>query len=237
MQQQAEAPETIFETLRPRLLAISYRILSSRAEAEDVIQETYLKWHRADREALLAPAAWLTTVVRHLSIDRLRQCRRETAAATDGQAQAPSPEDLLCRRADLALAFALLHERLSPDERIALVLHTAFECEHAEIAAALGTTASNSRQLLHRARERILREPARRPVGERLSRELIQDFLLAMQGLDKQAVMTLVGQGAVRGQLRAMETGYLQIRRHIRQLTLGKAVLAEDADDAIPAAA
>ena len=237
MQQQAEAPETIFETLRPRLLAISYRILSSRAEAEDVIQETYLKWHRADRDALLAPAAWLTTVVRHLSIDRLRQCRRETAAAADGQAQAPSPEDLLCRRADLALAFALLHERLSPDERIALVLHTAFECEHAEIAAELGTTASNSRQLLHRARERILREPARRPVGERLSRELIQDFLLAMQGLDKQAVMTLVGHGAVRGQLRAMETGYLQIRRHIRQLTLGKAVLAEDADDAIPAAA
>ncbi|HZV64824.1 MAG TPA: sigma-70 family RNA polymerase sigma factor, partial [Telluria sp.] len=158
MQQQAEAPETIFETLRPRLLAISYRILASRAEAEDVIQETYLKWHRADRAALLAPAAWLTTVARHLSIDRLRQYRREAgaAAAAATEAQTPSPEDLLCRRADLALAFALLHERLSPDERIALVLHTAFECEHAEIAAELGTTASNSRQLLHRARERIL---------------------------------------------------------------------------------
>lgn len=242
----SEAPATLFEAIRPRLLAICCRILASRAEAEDVVQETWLKWHRADHAALQTPAAWLTTVARHLAIDRLRQAARELAlaeaASAGAETHSPSPEEWLASRSELARAFELLHQRLSAAERVALVLHEAFDCEHAEIAAELGTTPSNSRQIVHRARRRILREPLREPsreplrerqrepapapVGEELSRALVQDFLAAMQELDRQAVLTLVGDRAIQAQLGAMQAEFLQIRAQIQKLTLGKLILA-----------
>ncbi|MFL6631635.1 MAG: sigma factor, partial [Massilia sp.] len=129
------AATDVFEQLRPRLVALSLRIVGSAAEAEDVVQDCFLKWQAADRAALATPAAWLTTVVRRQSIDRLRRRARETLAAQAAMELAPAappslPDDRLLRRADVGAALARLLARLSPSERLALVLFDVFECGH-----------------------------------------------------------------------------------------------------------
>jgi RNA polymerase sigma-70 factor (ECF subfamily) len=189
----------LFEQLRPRLTAISRRIVGSEAEAEDVVQDCFLKWHRAAQETLATPAAWLTTVVQHHSIDRLRKRARDAVAermAGEFVPDAPvaSPEDGLLRRAELGEALGRLLACLSPSERLALALHEAFECEHADIAAVLGTTAVNARQHLARARRRLrLREGgAEVPADEKLCRELVRRFQAAIHGLDVPAMMMVL---------------------------------------------
>jgi RNA polymerase sigma-70 factor (ECF subfamily) len=188
----------MFETLRPRLKAISRRIVGSEAEAEDVVQDCFLKWQDVEQAALATPAAWLTTVVRHQSIDRLRKRAREMAAARNAMELAPEvappqPEHGLLRRAELGEALARLLGRLSPSERLALVLHEVLECENADIAAALGTTTVNARQYLARARRRLREDDAETPASAKLCRELIRRFQAAINGRDVPAMVTLLG--------------------------------------------
>lgn len=189
---------TLFEQLRPRLTAISCRIVGSMAEAEEIVQDSFLKWQAAERTALETPAAWLTTVVRHQSVDRLRKRSRDAAAAQAAhelaQATPPSsPEDALLRRAELGEALALLLARLSPSERLALVLHEVFDCEHADIAAVLGTKAATARQHLARARRRLRAQQEETPPDEKLCRELIRRFQAALDGMDVPAMVSLLG--------------------------------------------
>lgn len=195
----------LFERLRPRLTAISRRIVGSEAEAEDIVQDCFIKWQGAEQATLLSPAAWLTTVVRHQSIDRLRRRARDTLAARCAMELTPDvppapPEEALLLRAALGAALARLLARLSPSERLALVLHEVFECEHADIAAALGTTTVNARQYLARARRR-LRESgsedgaeAGAPPAEKLCRDLLRRFQAAINGRDVPAMVTLLGE-------------------------------------------
>lgn len=188
----------LFETLRPRLKAISRRIVGSEAEAEDVVQDCFLKWQGVEQAALASPAAWLTTVVQHQSIDRLRKRARDMAAARYAMELAPevppaAPEDGLLRRAEVGEALARLLARLSPSERLALVLYEVLECEHADIAAALGTTTVNARQYLARARRRLREDDAQTPASEKLCRELIRRFQAAINGRDVPAMVTLLG--------------------------------------------
>ncbi|MBB5189405.1 RNA polymerase sigma-70 factor (ECF subfamily) [Silvimonas terrae] len=190
----------LFERLRPRLKAISHRIVGSEAEAEDIVQDCFLKWQSADQSALGTPVAWLTTVVQHQSIDRLRKRHRDLLTAQAAQELTPaddpaSPEKELLRRAELGAALAGLLAHLSPAERLAVVLHEVLECEHADIAAVLGISIVNARQHLARARRR-LREaqtgaalPASTPPG----REQIQRFQNALNGQDVPALLTLLG--------------------------------------------
>lgn len=189
----------LFEQLRPRLKAISCRIVGSEAEAEDIVQDCFLKWQGAEQAALATPAAWLTTVVQHQSIDRLRKRGRDAVAARTATELVPDmppalPEDGLLRRADLGEALARLLTCLSPAERLALVLHEVFECGHADIAAALGTTAVNARQYLARARRRLRQAEAEAPASEKLNRELIRRFQAAINGVDMPAMLTLLGE-------------------------------------------
>ncbi|WP_164558018.1 sigma-70 family RNA polymerase sigma factor [Massilia atriviolacea] len=189
----------LFERLRPRLKAISCRIVGSEAEAEDIVQDCFLKWHGAEQAALATPAAWLTTVVQHQSIDRLRKRARDAIAAHGATELAPAvapapPEEGLLRRAELGEALACLLGRLSPSERLALVLHEVFECGHADIAAALGTSAVNARQHLARARRRLRQAGAQARPEEKLSRELIRRFQAAINGMDVPAMLTLLGE-------------------------------------------
>lgn len=188
----------LFEQLRPRLQAISCRIVGSEAEAEDIVQDCFLKWQATEQTALATPAAWLTTVVQHQSIDRLRKRARDTAAARTAMELLPdvspvSPEDGLLRRADMGEALARLLAGLSPPERLALVLHEVFECGHADIAAALGTNPVNARQYLARARRR-LRDETETPASEKLCSELIARFQAAINGMDVPAIFTLLGE-------------------------------------------
>lgn len=185
----------LFEQLRPRLKAISVRIVGSEAEAEDVVQDCFLKWHGAEQGALATPAAWLTTVVQHQSIDRLRKRVRDAAAAHAATETAPDvspalPEDGLLRRAELSAALARLLA-CTPQERLALVLHEVLECEHADVAAALGTSAANARQLLARARRRLRVVLDEQP-EEQLNRELVRRFQAAINNMDAPAVVTLL---------------------------------------------
>lgn len=198
MQHTLDPAGALFEQLRPRLKAISCRIVGSEAEAEDIVQDCFLKWHGAGQAALATPAAWLTRVVQHHSIDRLRKRARDATAAHGALELAPAvapvpPEDGLLRRAELGEALARLLERLSPSERLALVLHEVFEYGHADIAAALGTNAVNARQYLARARRRLREAGVATRQEEKLSRELIRRFQAAINGMDVPAMLTLLG--------------------------------------------
>ena len=122
-----------FEAVRARLLALAYRMLGSRAEAEDVVQDVGLKWHLADTQEVQIPAAWLTTITTRVAIDRLRRVQRERASQAAGwlpepwlDEVAPSAEELALRAAEMSYGVMLLLERLKPDERAAFVLHEAF---------------------------------------------------------------------------------------------------------------
>lgn len=184
-----------FERLRARLTAISRRIVGSAAEAEDIVQDCFFKWRDADHADVATPAAWLTTVVQHQSIDRLRQRAREAQAVQWAMELAPAvapapPEEGVLLRADIAAALARMLACLAPSERLALVLHEVLDCDHADIAAVLGTTVVNARQHLARARRR-LRECASSP-EEKLCRTLVLRFQAAINGRDVAALVTLL---------------------------------------------
>jgi RNA polymerase sigma-70 factor (ECF subfamily) len=187
----------LFERLRPRLTAISVRIVGSAAEAEDIVQDCFLKWHSAQQGALATPVAWLTTVVQHQSIDRLRKRARDALAARAAmelvdEVPPALPEDALLRRAELGEALGRLLAHLSPSERLALVLHEVFECKHADIAAVLVTKPANARQYLARARRRLREEKHGTSPDEKLCRELVRRFQAAVNGLDVPAMVTLL---------------------------------------------
>jgi RNA polymerase sigma-70 factor (ECF subfamily) len=135
--------------------------------------------------------------VRHQSIDRLRRRAHETQAVNAASELAPPPspalpDEALLRQADVGDALARLLARLSPSERLALVLFDVFECGHADIAAALGTTPVNARQHLARARRRLRAAGDGIPPDEKLCRELIRRFHAALDGLDVPAMVTLL---------------------------------------------
>ncbi|CAB3719449.1 sigma-70 family RNA polymerase sigma factor [Trinickia soli] len=153
-----------FEAARARLISIAYRMLGSRAEAEDVVQDAWLKWHAAASGELHTPLAWLTTVTTRLAIDRIRRLQSEQAARASEltqpwlDEQAPSAEDEALHASTVSEAVKLLFERLSADERAAFVLHEAFDCDYAQIAEVVGKTPAHCRQLAHRARRRLTDE-------------------------------------------------------------------------------
>ena len=196
----ASAGLDLFDAQRGRLLSVAYRMLGSRAEAEDVVQDAWLKWHAADIASLRQPAAWLTTIVTRLSIDRLRVLQTERAARQSGwlpdpwlDALAPSAEDSVLNGAQLSYGLMLLLERLSPDERAAFVLREAFECDYETIGAAIGKRPVHCRQLIHRAKARLARigapptlaDPARQ-------RRVVDQLRAAINAQDHAAVLEVL---------------------------------------------
>ncbi len=147
-----------FTAARPRLMALAYRMLGSMGDAEDAVQETYIRWHGADRSAIRTPAAWLTTACTRLCIDRLRKAKAERAAYIGTWLPEPvavePPEDEALGES-LSMAFLVMLERLSPPERAAYLLHDVFESDYAAVAAALGKSEQACRQLVSRARKSL----------------------------------------------------------------------------------
>jgi RNA polymerase sigma-70 factor (ECF subfamily) len=172
MKESANDKASGFEAARARLLALAYRMLGSRAEAEDVVQDVWLKWHLAEAGEIRTPVAWLTTVTARLAIDRLRHLQLERASRAAGwlpepwlDDTVPSAEELALRSAQMSYGLMLLMERLKPGERAAFVLHEAFDCDYAEIAKILAKTPAACRQIVHRAKTRLQRAgaPLQRP--------------------------------------------------------------------------
>ncbi|CAB3746691.1 sigma-70 family RNA polymerase sigma factor [Paraburkholderia humisilvae] len=166
-------PDAAFEALRRKLVARAQRMLGSRAEAEDVVQDAWLKWHGARSADVRSPDAWLTTVTTRLAIDRLRRLRTERASHLPGKlAQpwldglAPAADQRALHASDMSYGVTLLLDRLKPDERIAFVLHEALECDYAEIAKILAKTPAHCRQIVHRAKQRLRRAGAPTKVAE-----------------------------------------------------------------------
>ena len=193
-----------FEAARRRLLSIAYRMLGSVAEAEDVVQETWIRWHEAQELALKTPVAWLTTVATRLAIDRLRHLQYERATTAVPwlpepwmDEHAPSAEDAVSMLSDLSYGVLLMLERLSPDERAALLLHEVFDCQYEEIARTLDKTPVHCRQLVRRAKERVQSDRVRRVTDEQACRETAQEFVAAICRQDKQAMLQLLAPDAV----------------------------------------
>ena len=177
-----------FEASRGRLASLAYRLLGSAADAEDAVQDTFLRWQAADRERVEVPEAWLTRVATNLCLDRLRsaQARHERAAGAwlpepllEGDPML-GPADTFEQRESVSLAVLTLLERLSPVERAVYVLREAFSYSHAEIAGILGITVSASQQHVHGAGIRVAAERRRGAEADPASaRRVVEEFLVA----------------------------------------------------------
>ncbi|HTI46320.1 MAG TPA: RNA polymerase sigma-70 factor [Casimicrobiaceae bacterium] len=188
----------VFATHRPRLYGIAYRMLGSRAEAEDMLQEAYLRWHQADAERVHTPEAWLVTTVSRLCIDRLRAVRAERDAYIGPWLPEPlveepfAPPDAHAELAsDLSVAFLVVLERLAPEERAALLLHDVFDCDYADISRILGKSEPACRQIVHRARERARADRPRFRVSEAAHAQLLERFVAALKAQDKDTLLGL----------------------------------------------
>ena len=176
---------------RPRLLRLAYRMLGSVSEAEDVVQDAFLRL-TAQSPQPRSPAAWLTTVTSRLAIDRLRRikARRETYPGPWLPEPLQAEEDE--RAGDLSMGFLLLLERLSPEERAAFTLREAFGTPYAEIAPVLDKSEPAVRQLVSRAREKVRRDrPEAGATSARHSR-LLDAFVAAVASGDIEAVKRLL---------------------------------------------
>jgi RNA polymerase sigma-70 factor (TIGR02957 family) len=187
----ASAATTVeeFEQQRRRLFSIAYRMLGSASEAEDVVQDGFVRYQRARPEHLRAPASYLTTVVVNLCLDRLKSARvqreeyvgpwlPEPVLTTGG---ALGPLETAEQRDAVSLAFLLLLERLNAKERAVSVLREAFGYEHREIAEILGVSEVGSRRLLSRARQRVAEPSSRFQATPSHGRRLVERFLAAAQ--------------------------------------------------------
>ncbi|WP_280841601.1 sigma-70 family RNA polymerase sigma factor [Micromonospora sp. A200] len=187
-----EEAAAVFTSVRPRLFGIAYRMLGSAAEAQDLVQEVWLRWQTCDRGAVVAPAAFLATTATRLAINALQSARvrRETYIGP----WLPEPVDTgadpyLGAEHGEALEFAarLLLEKLSPHERGAYVLREAFDYPYAKIADILQSTEPAVRQLVSRARKRMTEE-RRTPASEAARQRLLTTFIAAARSGDMTAV-------------------------------------------------
>ncbi|MFD7872697.1 RNA polymerase sigma factor SigJ [Streptomyces sp. NPDC059766] len=194
-----------FEASRPRLEAIAYRLLGSASEAEDAVQETFLRWQAADLDRIEVPEAWLTKVLTHLCLNQLTsaRARRETYVgqwlpepllAGDSML---GPADTAEQRESVSFAVLALLERLSPGERAVYVLREAFAYPHKEIAEILDITEGASQQIFHRARKHVVDGKARTEIDEAAARRIIDEFLAAATSGRTDQLVRLLTQDAV----------------------------------------
>jgi len=178
--------------VRPRLFGIAYRMMGTLAEAEDLVQEAWLRWHRADREAVREPAAFLATTVTRLALTELdsARARREQYVGP----WLPEPVDtssdpaLGAERAEaLSFAVLVLLEKLTPAERAAYVLHEAFDYPYRQVAEVLETSEANARQLGSRARAHLASSRTA-SVSPAEQQRLLEAFIGAAQHGDLQAL-------------------------------------------------
>jgi RNA polymerase sigma-70 factor (ECF subfamily) len=193
--------EDLLDELRPVALAIAYRMLGSVAEAEDVVQEALLRLHRvlADGERVESPRAYLATVTTRLAIDQLRSGRARRESYPGEWLPEPLVTDSAAdpaRRAEMAdslsLAFLVLLESLSPEQRAALLLHDVFDYDFGEIARIIGTSEQNARQLAVRARRHVEERRPRFETSKDRREELARRFFAAAEDGDLPSLEALL---------------------------------------------
>jgi len=198
-------PAVSFEPHRRRLLGLAYRMLGSVSEAEDAVQDAYLRWHAADRDAVSDTRAFLTTTTTRICLDTLKsaRARREQYVGpwlpepvVDTAALAPDTQTELAE--DLSIALLLALDRLSALERAAFLLHDVFDCSFSEVASALGRSEAACRQLAARARAHVreARPQSTSAVRDRSEpsnhQQLVSAFVNAARSGDLQTLMGLL---------------------------------------------
>jgi RNA polymerase sigma-70 factor (ECF subfamily) len=203
-------PAASFEPYRRRLLGLAYRMLGSMADAEDAVQETYLRWHTADRDTVSNPRAFLMTTTTRICLDMLTSARARheeyvgpwlPEPVLDSAALAPDTRTELAE--DLSIALLLTLDRLSPLERAAFLLHDVFDFSFTEIAAALNRSEAACRQLASRARAHVravrprgATTPARAGEVETKHAELISAFVAATRSGDLDGLTQMLASDA-----------------------------------------
>lgn len=179
----------IFEEARPRLLGLAYRILGSRADAEDAVQDTFLKWQEVDRLSIDTPAAWLTTACTRRCLDLLKAAHRKRVDYVGAWLPEPihtasddNAEEKLALTSSLTTAFLLMLERLTPKERAAYLLHEIFGQPYDEVAETLDMQETAARKLVSRAKTNIGLEKARHQTPRERQDELLSAFHTAIHG-------------------------------------------------------
>lgn len=198
------ADTALFEAERPALTALCYRMLGERAGAEDAVQDTWLRWERADHETIENPSAWLRRTATRIAIDALRsaRARRETYPGPWLPEPLVESESLgiearfeLAQECELALLWAM--ERLSPTERAAFILREAFDAGYDEISAITGKSQAACRQMVSRAHRRLQENGPRFDAPPAEVADLLQRFVAAANALDHDAALSLFAPGAV----------------------------------------
>ncbi|MYX32235.1 MULTISPECIES: RNA polymerase sigma-70 factor [unclassified Streptomyces] len=197
-----------FEASRPRLEAVAYRLLGSASEAEDAVQETFLRWQAADVDRVDVPEAWLTKVLTNLCLNQLTSARARRETYVGEWLPEPllagdpmlGPADTAEQRESVSYAVLVLLERLTPNERAVYVLREAFAYPHREIAEILDITEAASQQIHHRAKKHVADGRARGTgagIDEAAARRVVEEFLAAATSGRTEPLVRLLTQDAV----------------------------------------
>lgn len=186
-----------FDTLRPRLTRIAYRMLGSWAEAEDVVQDAWLRWESADRSAVRDPAAFLSRTVSRLSLDVLKSARSKRETYIGPWLPEPAVEEAPDEDDGITTTLMLALERLSPLERAAFLLHDVFGMEFGEVAETINRDPAACRQLAARARAHVRSAKPRFPIGEAEGRKVAEAFFQASRYGDISALTKLLADDVV----------------------------------------
>ncbi|MFM2314982.1 MAG: polymerase sigma-24 subunit [Cyanobacteriota bacterium] len=239
------ANQEIFEQYRPRLQAIAYRMLGTIADAEDIIQEAFIKWQHVSLPEIQSPQAYLTTIVTRLCIDYLRSAkvRREQYAG------AWLPEPIISYKKDepselveladsLAMAFLVMLERLSPIERAVFLLREVFEYDYDEISLIVNKNSVNCRQILRRAKQHIVTKRSRFDTSLQQQEQLTRKFIEACKLGDLPGLIELLaaditlwsdGGGQVKALLKPMQ-GAIKVARFLIALRRSKLIPNYDSE-------
>jgi len=193
-----EAP---FLELRPLLFRLAYRMTGTRADAEDAVQEAFLRWQKAANDEIRSPKSWLTTVTARLSLDTLKSASRKREVYVGPWLPEPIVEPVGATAAELAetvsLAFVHLLQSLTPAERLAFLMREIFDAPYAELADILETTEVNCRQLVARAARHIRENRPRFPVNQDRHREVLKNFLTACASGDKTLLTSILREDVI----------------------------------------
>ncbi len=223
-----------FEAAMPRLKAIAYRLLGSASDAEDAVQDTFLRWQAADVDRIEVPAAWLTKVLTNVCLNELTSARARRETYVGQWLPEPllagdpmlGPADTAEQRESVSFAVLALMERLSPNERVVYVLREAFGYPHRRIAEILDITEASAQQILHRAKKHIAAGRTRTEIDEGAARRIVEEFLTAatsgrteplVQLLTTDAIAIGDGGGKVPARAKAFE-GAVAVAKFMRSL-------------------
>lgn len=193
----------VFESARPRLTGRAYRLLGVLGDADDVVQDAWLRWNSADHGSIDNPDAWLNTTVTRLALDRLRARKRAEAQYVGPWLPTPliertvDPSELAEVADSLSTAFLIMLEQLTPDERVAFLMADVFGERFDDIAAATGRTPASCRQLASRARRKVREAGDVRRDGQRSAPAVVERFLVALAVGDAQAALGCLAPDAV----------------------------------------